>query len=128
MTSTLFCEEIVAFGCKDIDEHKVQWACEKACIHQDIMQLKDGYNTILKEQGKSLSGGQMQRLALARAIYSECPIMLLDEVTSSLHPTLEQQIIQSLQTLQDKTIIIVTHRKEVLEICDRMIDFDEVQL
>lgn len=121
-------QEIVAFGCKDIDEHKVQWACEKACIHQEIMQLKDGYNTILKEQGKSLSGGQMQRLALARAIYSECPIMLLDEVTSSLHPTLEQQIIQSLQTLQDKTIIIVTHRKEVLEICDRMIDFDEVQL
>lgn len=119
-------KEIVAFGCKDIDENKVKWACEKACIHEEIMQLKDGYNTILKEQGKSLSGGQMQRLSLARAIYSECPIMLLDEVTSSLHPTLEQRMIQSLKTLKDKTIIIVTHRKEVLEICDRMIDFDEV--
>ena len=120
--------ETVAFGSKEIDQQKVKWACEKACIHQEIMQLKDGYNTILKEQGKSLSGGQMQRLSLARAIYSDCPIMLLDEVTSSLHPSLEQNIIQSLKTLKDKTIIIVTHRKEVLEICDRIVDFDEVSL
>ena len=120
--------EAVAFGCKEIDKQKVQWACEKACIHDDIMQLKNGYHTLLKEQGKSLSGGQMQRLSLARAIYSDCPIMLLDEVTSSLHPSLEQKVIQSLKTLKDKTIIIVTHRKEVLDICDRVIDFDEVSV
>ena len=54
--------------------------------------------------------------------------MLLDEVTSSLHPALEQKVIQSLKTLKDKTIIIVTHRKEVLDICDRVIDFDEVSV
>ena len=93
-----------------------------------LLKLKDGYHTFLKEQGKSMSGGQMQRLSLARAIYSECPIMLLDEVTSSLHPELEQAVIRSLKTLEDKTIIIVTHRKEVLGICDRIVDFDEVQL
>jgi ATP-binding cassette subfamily B protein len=120
--------EAVAFGCKEINKEKVQWACEKACIHEEIMQLKNGYDTLLKEQGKSLSGGQMQRLSLARAIYSDCPIMLLDEVTSSLHPSLEQKVIQSLKTLKDKTIIIVTHRKEVLDICDRVVDFDEVSV
>ena len=120
--------EAVAFGCKEINKEKVQWACEKACIHKEIMQLKNGYYTLLKEQGKSLSGGQMQRLSLARAIYSDCPIMLLDEVTSSLHPSLEQKVIQSLKTLKDKTIIIVTHRKEVLDICDRVVDFDEVSV
>ena len=120
--------EAVAFGCKEINKEKVQWACEKACIHKEIMQLKNGYDTLLKEQGKSLSGGQMQRLSLARAIYSDCPIMLLDEVTFSLHPSLEQKVIQSLKTLKDKTIIIVTHRKEVLDICDRVVDFDEVSV
>lgn len=118
--------ETIAFGCKNIDYDKVVWACKKACIHDEIMKLKDGYQTMLKEQGKSMSGGQMQRLSLARAIYSECPIMLLDEVTSSLHPALEQDVIRSLKTLEDKTIIIVTHRKEVLDICDRIVDFDEV--
>lgn len=118
--------ETVAFGCKDIDKDRVVWACQKACIHNEIIQLKQGYNTILKEHGQSLSGGQMQRLSLARAIYSDCPIMLLDEVTSSLHPDLEQDIIKSLKSLDNKTIIIVTHRKEVLDICDRIVDFDEV--
>lgn len=119
-------KEAVAFGCKDIDMDKVMWACQKACIHNDIIELKDGYDTYLKEQGKSLSGGQMQRIAIARAIYSDCPVMLLDEVTSSLNPKLEQDILKSLQTLENKTIIIVSHRKEVCEISDRIIDFDDV--
>ena len=70
----------------------------------------------------------MQRIAIARAIYSECPIMLLDEVTASLNPMLEQDILKSLKTLENKTIIIVSHRKEVCEISDRIIDFDEVIL
>jgi ATP-binding cassette subfamily B protein len=67
----------------------------------------------------------MQRLAIARAIYSDHPILLLDEATSALDEQTEQQLLYNLRAMTDKTVLIVTHRPASLEICDRQVDFSE---
>ena len=67
----------------------------------------------------------MQRLAIARAIFSESPILLLDEVTSALDENTEKQLLKNLKIMTDKTVVIVTHRPEVFKICERVIDFSE---
>lgn len=73
----------------------------------------------------SLSEGQMQRLAIARAIFSGAPVLLLDEATSALDADTEKELLDNLQKLTDKTIIIVTHRNTALSICDRVIVFEQ---
>lgn len=82
-------------------------------------------DTILGERGTGLSEGQMQRLAIARAIFSGSPILLLDEATSALDETTEKQLLENLRRLTDKTVITVTHRPAVLSICDRVLQFTE---
>jgi ATP-binding cassette subfamily B protein len=67
----------------------------------------------------------MQRLAIARAIYSDHPILLLDEATSALDEQTEQQLLYNLRAMTDKTVLIVTHRPASLKICDRQVDFSE---
>ena len=73
----------------------------------------------------SLSGGQKQRIAIARAIFSERPVLILDESTSSLDETTEQMLLKNLRQMTDKTVLIITHRPAALEICDRRIDLTE---
>ena len=65
----------------------------------------------------------MQRIAIARAIYSKCPILLLDEATSALDEATERKVLENLKNMTNKTVVIVTHRPAALEICDRVIDF-----
>lgn len=67
----------------------------------------------------------MQRIAIARAIYSESPILLLDEATSSLDADTEKRLLQNLRRMTDKTVVIVTHRPAALEICDRVLHFTD---
>ena len=67
----------------------------------------------------------MQRLAIARALYSESPVLLLDEATSALDAKTEEKLLQNLRSMTDKTVVIVTHRPAALKICDRTIDFKE---
>ena len=67
--------------------------------------------------------GQMQRLAIARAVFSDAPILLLDESTSALDDATEKRLLENLRSLTDKTVIIVTHRKAALSICDEVVDF-----
>ena len=85
----------------------------------------DDVNTELGERGSGLSEGQMQRLSIARAIYADAPILLLDESTSALDEGTERRLLENLRGMTDKTVVIVTHRKAALSICDRVLEFTE---
>ena len=82
-------------------------------------------DTLLGERGTGISEGQMQRIAIARAIFSDNPVLLLDEATSSLDEATEEKLLENLKAMTDKTVIIVTHRPAVLSICDKNIHFGE---
>ena len=77
---------------------------------------------MLGERGVGLSEGQMQRLAIARAVYLGAPVLLLDEATSALDAQTEVQVLKNLKKLPEKTILIVTHRPAELEICNRIFE------
>lgn len=105
------------------NEEKIWEALEIACASDFVRKLPDGLDTQLKEQGSGISEGQMQRLAIARAIYSNRPILLLDEATSALDIKTEKQVLSNLKAMKDMTVIIVTHRLEALSICSREVQF-----
>ena len=94
-----------------------------ACADDFVSELDGGIDTLLGERGTGLSEGQMQRIAIARAIFSDSPILLLDEATSALDSDTEKRLLQNLRSMTDKTVVIVTHRPAALKICDRVIDF-----
>lgn len=100
-------------------------ALEIACALDFVKELPEGIDTILGERGAGLSEGQMQRLAIARAVCSDNPILVLDEATSALDETTEQKLISNLRNMTDKTILLVTHRPAMLEMCDRQIVLKE---
>jgi ATP-binding cassette subfamily B protein len=116
--------KVVGFAEKSdkIDMDKVKEACRVACAEEFIDKLPKGYDTVLGERGMGLSEGQMQRIAVARAIYSGCPILLLDEATSALDADTERRMISSLKEMSDYTVFLITHRKEAWELCDRIIE------
>lgn len=119
--------EVVAFA--DMgnmnDDKKISQALKIACADEFVYELENGVDTLLGERGAGLSEGQMQRLAIARAIFSDCPILLLDEATSALDDMTEKQLLNNLKSMTDKTVIIVTHRPAALEICDKIFRFTE---
>ena len=108
-----------------IDKARVEMACKVACAHEFITDLPKGYDTVLGERGDGLSEGQMQRIAVARAVYSGCPILLLDEATSALDADTERRMISALKEMSDCTVFLVTHRKDVWELCDRVLERKE---
>lgn len=108
-----------------IDRDKVEKACKVACAHEFISELPNGYDTVLGERGDGLSEGQMQRIAVARAVYSGCPILLLDEATSALDADTERRMITALKEMSDYTVFLVTHRKDVWKLCDRVLERKE---
>lgn len=116
--------EIIAFADKAAmnDDARISNAIRLACA-DFISELDDGLDTLLGERGVGLSEGQMQRIAIARAIFSDCPILMLDEATSALDEETEKKLLSNLRSLTDKTVLIVTHRPAVLSICDRVITF-----
>ena len=105
------------------NEEKIWEALGIACASDFVRKLPNGLDTKLKEQGSGISEGQMQRLAIARAIYSNRPILLLDEATSALDVKTEKQVLSNLKAMKDMTVIIVTHRLEALSICSREVQF-----
>ena len=121
--------EIVAFADKtDMqNDERIHQALRIACADDFVAELDGGIDTLLGERGTGLSEGQMQRIAIARAIYSESPILLLDEATSALDADTEKMLLQNLRNMTDKTVVIVTHRPAALEICDRVIDFTDTE-
>lgn len=100
----------------------VEEACHIACAADFIEKLQMKYDTVLGERGVGLSEGQMQRLAIARAIYMGNPVLLLDEATSALDGDTEIRVLRNIQALHNKTILIVTHRPAALEICNRIVE------
>lgn len=115
-------KDVVCFS-NDFDENKVWQALDIACASEFVRKLPDGLDTVLKEQGTGISEGQMQRLAITRAIYSNRPILLLDEATSALDVNTEKEVLNNLKNIKDMSVIIVTHRLEALSICNRIIEF-----
>jgi len=107
----------------DVTEDEIRNALAAACADEFVAALPHGLDTPLGEGGSGLSEGQQQRLSIARAIVSGRPILLLDEATSALDAATEKQLLQNLRRLQNRTVIIITHRSAVLEVCDREIGF-----
>lgn len=115
--------DIVSFADPDAarDEYRLRRALEISCADEFV----DDLDAVLGERGSGLSEGQTQRLAIARAVFSDCPVLLLDESTSALDELTEQRLLQNLRAMTDKTVVIVTHRKAALKICDRVLRFTE---
>ncbi len=117
--------ENIRFG-QEYSDSDVEEACKKAHADNFILDLPLGYHTIIAEAGKTLSGGQMQRLAIARALLRKSSILILDEATSALDPISEHHIKQALHEMKgDVTQIIIAHRLSTIEEADRIIVLDE---
>ena len=104
-------ENNIKFGKPDATHEEVVRAAKSACCHDFIMALPNGYDTVIGESGATLSGGEKQRISIARAILKDTPIIILDEATSSVDPENEAELQQAIEKLtEDKTVIIIAHR------------------
>lgn len=115
----------IKFGKSDATEDEIIEAAKKACCHDFIMALPEGYDTMIGEGGSSLSGGEKQRISIARAILKNAPIILLDEATASIDPENEHLIQQAISELiQGKTIVTIAHRLATIENADQILVVD----
>ena len=121
----------IAIGRLDATREEIVEAAKKASIHEFIMTLPDGYDTKVGELGDTLSGGDRQRIGIARAFLHDAPLMLLDEPTSNLDSLNEGIILKSLveaMTSGEKTVLLVSHRKSTLSIADRIYKMESGRL
>lgn len=112
-------KENVMFVNSDVSEEKLQRALELSCVNEFVEKLPQGIDTVIGEKGLGLSEGQVQRIAIARALLSDAPILLLDEATSALDPITEATVLENLKNLESKTCMIVTHRRQALGVCNK---------
>ena len=119
--------DIVSFGdpCKAQDDAGILRALRIACAEDFVQKLEKGLDTMLGEHGQGLSEGQMQRIAIARAVFSEHPILMLDEATSALDEATAQQLLENLRRMTDKTVLMVTHRTDQIDFFDRELSFSK---
>lgn len=111
--------ENICFVNPEVTEEVLQEALEVSDCTKFIKELPEGLETKIGERGSGLSEGQLQRVALARAMVSGAPILILDEVTSSLDSQTEEKVLHHIKNLHNRTCIIVTHRNSISGICDR---------
>jgi ATP-binding cassette subfamily B protein RaxB len=111
----------ISFFDPELDMQQVEWAAKIAAIDNDILQMTMGYNTLVGDMGAALSGGQIQRLLLARALYRKPKILFMDEATSNLDTKLEFSVNEAVKNL-DVTRIIIAHRPETIASADRVIE------
>ena len=109
----------IAFSDREVSDEEIWEACRIACADDFLRRLPQGLDTVVGEHGSGLSEGQNQRIAVARALLSGAPILLLDEATSALDDETEARMLRNIQQLQDRTCLIVTHRKAALDICNK---------
>ena len=115
----------IRFGEPDAPMEKVIEAAKKARCHDFIMSLPDGYETVIGEGGASLSGGEKQRISIARAIMKDSPIIILDEATANVDPENEAELTKAIEELtKEKTIIMIAHRLKTVEHADQIIVID----
>ena len=116
----------IRFGQSDAPMEKVIEASRKACCHDFIMALPDGYDTVIGEGGASLSGGEKQRISIARAIMKDAPIIILDEATANVDPESEQELTVAIEALtKEKTILMIAHRLKTVRHADNILVIDK---
>ncbi len=116
----------VRFGKDDASDEEIIQACKKAKCHDFIMSLPEGYDTVITEGGNSLSGGEKQRISIARAILKDAPIIILDEATANIDPENEDLIIHAFDELtKNKTLIMIAHRLKTVKDADNIIVLDD---
>ena len=112
----------IRFGQPDAPMEKVIDAAKKACCHDFIMELPEGYETVIGEGGASLSGGEKQRISIARAIMKDSPVIVLDEATANVDPENEADLIEAIDALtKEKTIIMIAHRLKTVRNADQIV-------
>ncbi|MGN0351026.1 MAG: ABC transporter ATP-binding protein [Roseburia sp.] len=119
----------IRYGKPDATQSEIEEAAKKACCHDFIMTLPNGYETVVGEGGSHLSGGEKQRISIARAVLKDAPIILLDEATASIDPENEVQLQQAINSLvQGKTLIVIAHRLSTIKDADQILVIDQGQL
>ena len=119
-------ENNIKFGNPNASHEEVIAACKRACCHDFIMNFPDGYRTLIGEGGSTLSGGEKQRISIARAILKDAPIIILDEATSSVDPENEHLLISAIRELtKNKTFISIAHRLSTVREADHIIVIDK---
>ena len=106
-------------------DEEIMKAAAVSCADEFIKELPDGLDTILLENGHGLSEGQVQRLAIARAVLTGAPILLLDEATSALDEATEKQLLKNIRGLNEKTCIIISHKSAAYEICNKELKIED---
>ena len=115
----------IRFGQPEADMETVIAATKKACCHDFIMSLPDGYDTVIGEGGASLSGGEKQRISIARAMMKDAPVIFLDEATANVDPENENELMRAIQALTaEKTVIMIAHRLKTVEHADQILVID----
>ena len=121
----------VAFGIseEEIDQNKLNRALELSNLLNDFKSSKLSLETVVGQKGLQISGGQAQRISIARSLYENPEIIVFDEATNSLDQSTENEILQNLLKLKhSKTIILITHNKKILKFCDKVISIDEIEV
>lgn len=112
----------IKFGTNDASMDDIIKAAKKACCHDFIMSLPNGYDTVIGEGGQSLSGGEKQRISIARAMLKDAPIIILDEATANVDPENEKQLQDAVEELtRNKTIIMIAHRLKTVRNADQIL-------
>ncbi len=119
-------ENNIKFGKPDATHEEVVEAAKKACCDEFISKLPNGYGTIIGEGGANLSGGEKQRVSIARAIMKDAPIIILDEATANVDPENEQELMEAINSLtKNKTIIMIAHRLKTVRNADQIFVIDK---
>ena len=119
-------ENNIKFGRPYATHEQAVEAARKACCHEFIEALPDGYNTVIGEGGATLSGGEKQRISIARAILKDSPIIIFDEATANVDPENEDKLQKAMEELmRDKTIIMIAHRLKTVQKADQILVLDD---
>ena len=118
-------ENNIKFGCPNATHEQVVEAAKKACCDDFIEALPDGYQTVIGEGGASLSGGEKQRISIARAMLKDAPIIILDEATANVDPENEDRLQKAIEALtRNKTILMIAHRLKTVRSADQILVLD----
>ncbi|HDA1528666.1 TPA: ATP-binding cassette domain-containing protein, partial [Staphylococcus aureus] len=122
-------ENNILFGNPGATKEEIIRVAKQACCHDFIMSLPEGYQTMLNEKGSNLSGGEKQRISIARAILKDAPIIILDEATASIDPENEQLIQTAINELsKGKTVITIAHKLETIKNADQIIVLNDGEI
>ena len=126
--NTLFSGTIkdnLLWGDKEASDEDLEWACQQACVNEFLQNFPDGYLTDLGQGGVNISGGQKQRLCIARALLKHPKVLILDDSTSAVDTATEAHIKEALSNLKDTTKIIIAQRVSSIQHADQIIILDE---